>query len=72
MKVIPLRLGPGDDLGLALEDGMGLQGEQAGCLISGIGSLSVARIRLPEWTFRRELDPATGWRVLVIELRGRE
>jgi predicted DNA-binding protein with PD1-like motif len=46
MKVIPLRLGPGEDLRLALEDWMGQQGEQAGCLLSGIGSLSVARIRL--------------------------
>lgn len=46
MKVIPLRLGPGADLRLALEDWIGQQREQAGCLISGIGSLSVAHIRL--------------------------
>lgn len=46
MKVIPLRLGPGDDLRLALEDWMGQQSERAGCLLSGIGSLSVAQIRL--------------------------
>jgi uncharacterized protein len=46
MKVVPLRLRPGDDLRLALEAWMGQQHEQAGCLISGIGSLSVARLRL--------------------------
>ncbi|WP_254969095.1 PPC domain-containing DNA-binding protein [Cyanobium sp. CH-040] len=43
---MPLRLRPGDDLRLALEDWMGRRPEQAGCLISGIGSLSVARLRL--------------------------
>ena len=132
MKVIPLRLGPGEDLRLALEVWMGRQAEQAGCLLSGIGSLSVAHLRLagqqqpsrlsgdleilslagtlardgahlhiavadsrgqvigghlahgslvrttaelvvgllPDWTFRREHDAATGWRELVIEPQG--
>ncbi|MCP9928849.1 PPC domain-containing DNA-binding protein [Cyanobium sp. CH-040] len=46
MKVVPLRLRPGDDLRLALEDWMGRQPEQAGCVISGIGSLSVVWLRL--------------------------
>jgi predicted DNA-binding protein with PD1-like motif len=46
MRVVPLRLSPGDDLRLALESWMAQQSEQAGCLISGIGSLSVARLRL--------------------------
>ncbi|MFO8238695.1 MAG: DNA-binding protein [Prochlorococcaceae cyanobacterium] len=46
MKMVPLRLRPGDDLRLALEDWMARQREQAGCLISGVGSLSVARLRL--------------------------
>ena len=45
MKVVPLRLQPGDDLRLALETWMGEQQEQAGCVISGIGSLSVAELR---------------------------
>ena len=45
MKVVPLRLQPGDDLRLALETWMGEQEEQAGCVISGIGSLSVAELR---------------------------
>lgn len=128
MRVVPLRLTPGDDLRLALEAWMGLQNEQAGWLISGIGSLSVARLRLagcqhstsldgdleiislagtlsadgahlhmavadktgavigghlapgslvrttaellvgllPQWQFRRELDPATGYAELQI------
>jgi predicted DNA-binding protein with PD1-like motif len=128
MKVLPLRLRPGDDLCLTLEAWMAQQQEQAGCVISGIGSLSVAQLRLagqqksstlpgdleilslsgtlsadgahlhiaianssgavigghlcagslvrttaelvigllPEWEFRRELDPATGYAELEI------
>ncbi len=46
MKVVPLRLKPGEDLRPALEHWMGRQSEQAGCVISGIGSLSVAQLRL--------------------------
>jgi predicted DNA-binding protein with PD1-like motif len=128
MKVVPLRLQPGDDLRLALEAWMGERQEQAGCLISAVGSLSLAQLRLagaaeataihgeleilslsgtlspdgahlhiaiagssgavigghlcagslvrttaelvvgllPEWRFRRELDPATGYAELRI------
>ena len=46
MKVVPLRLQPGDDLRLALEAWIGKQGESAGCVLLGIGSLSVAKLRL--------------------------
>jgi predicted DNA-binding protein with PD1-like motif len=46
MKVVPLRLQPGADLRLALEAWMGAQQEQAGCVISAVGSLSVAQLRL--------------------------
>ncbi len=46
MKVVPLRLQPGDDLRQALETWMGEQREQAGCVISAVGSLSVAQLRL--------------------------
>ncbi|MFM7648302.1 MAG: PPC domain-containing DNA-binding protein [Cyanobium sp.] len=46
MKVVPLRLQPGADLRRALEAWMGEQEEQAGCLISAVGSLSVAQLRL--------------------------
>ena len=46
MRVVPLRLSPGDDLRVALETWMAQQQEQAGCVISGIGSLSVAQLRL--------------------------
>lgn len=46
MKVVPLRLTPGDDLRQALEAWMGQQRQQAGCLISAVGSLSVAQLRL--------------------------
>ena len=129
MKVVPLRLQPGDDLRQALETWMGEQQEQAGCVISAIGSLSVAELRfagaaaattirgdleilslsgtlsadgahlhiavadskgavigghlcpgslvrttaelviglLPEWQFRRERDPATGYAELAIK-----
>ena len=45
MKVVPLRLQPGDDLRQTLEAWMGEQQEQAGCLISAVGSLSVAQLR---------------------------
>jgi predicted DNA-binding protein with PD1-like motif len=45
MKVVPLRLQPGDDLRQALETWMGEQEEQAGWVISGIGSLSVVELR---------------------------
>ena len=46
MKVVPLRLQPGDDLRLVLEAWMGAQQEQAGCVISAVGSLSLAQLRL--------------------------
>ena len=45
MKVLPLRLQPGADLRQALEAWMGEQQEQAGCLISAVGSLSLAQLR---------------------------
>ena len=128
MKVVPLRLKPGDDLRRTLEAWLGEQQEQAGCVISAVGSLSLAQLRLagatqataihgeleivslsgtlspdgihlhiaisgssgtvigghlcagslvrttaelvigllPEWRFRRELDPATGYAELAI------
>ena len=131
MKVVPLRLRPGDDLRQALEAWMSEQEEQAGCLISCVGSLSVAQLRLagakeasvisgdleilslagtlssdgahlhisvannngagigghlccgslvrttaelvigllPEWRFRREFDPTTGYAELRITRR---
>jgi len=46
MKVVPMRLRPGDDLRSALEAWMALQEEQAGCVISAVGSLSLAQLRL--------------------------
>ena len=45
MKVVPLRLQPGVDLRQALETWMGEQQEQAGCVISAVGSLSLAQLR---------------------------
>jgi predicted DNA-binding protein with PD1-like motif len=39
MKVVPLRLQPGNDLRKTLEAWMGEQQEQAGCVISAVGSL---------------------------------
>jgi predicted DNA-binding protein with PD1-like motif len=128
MKVVPLRLQPGNDLRRSLEAWTGAQQEQAGCVISAVGSLSVAQLRfagaskastiqgdleilslagtlspdgahlhiaiadssgtvigghlcagslvrttaelviglLPEWRFRRELDPVTGYTELRI------
>ena len=46
MKVVPLRLQPDADLRQVLEAWMGEQQEQAACLISAVGSLSVAELRL--------------------------
>ncbi len=46
MRVVPLRLRPGDDLRLALEAWMAEQEEMAGCVLSAVGSLSQARLRL--------------------------
>jgi len=45
VKVVPLRLQPGDDLRRSLEGWMGEQQERAGCVISAVGSLSVAQLR---------------------------
>ena len=45
MKVVPLRLNPGDDLRRTLEAWLGEQQEQAGCVISAVGSLSLAQLR---------------------------
>ena len=128
MRVLPIRLAPGTDLRLALEQVLQEQKEQAGWVLSGIGSLSVAPLLLagqqelsilegdleiltltgtlspdgahlhisvadsqgrvsgghlamgatvrttaevlvallPAWSFSRELDPATGFRELII------
>jgi predicted DNA-binding protein with PD1-like motif len=46
MKLVPLRLQPGADLRRALEAWMGEQEEQAGCVLSAVGSLSLAQVRL--------------------------
>jgi uncharacterized protein len=46
MKVVPLRLQPGADLRRALEAWMGEQEVQAGCVISAVGSLSPAQLRV--------------------------
>ena len=55
MKVVPLRLPPGDDLRQALEAWMGEQEEQAACLLSGIGSLSVVQLRFAGATEARAI-----------------
>ena len=46
MNMVPLRLGPGDDLRLALEGWLSERDGQAAWVINDIGSLTVARIRL--------------------------
>jgi hypothetical protein len=58
MKVVPLRLQPGDDLRRALEGWMGKQPEQAGCVISGVVSVIPPRV-LSRMVDPRHLD-ATG------------
>ena len=44
--MLPVRLAPGADLRLGLEQVLADQGEQAGWVLSGLGSLSVAPLRL--------------------------
>lgn len=46
MSILPLRLLPGDDLRAALEAALGAQGGSAAFVLSGIGSLRPARLRL--------------------------
>jgi hypothetical protein len=46
IKVLPIRLIPVADLRLGLEQVLADQGEQAGWVLSGIGSLSIAPLRL--------------------------
>ena len=46
MRVVPLRLRPGDNLRQVLEAWMAQQPERAGCVISAVGSLSVVQLRL--------------------------
>jgi predicted DNA-binding protein with PD1-like motif len=45
MRMLPLRLHPGDDLRAAVEAALRDSGEQAGFVLQGIGSLSVAQLR---------------------------
>ena len=45
VRVVPLRLHPGAALRLTLEAWMGEREKQAGCVISAVGSLSVAQLR---------------------------
>jgi len=132
VEALPLRLLPGADLRAALEAELAAQSQRAAVVVSGIGSLSGARVRLagarepvnlrgdleiltlagtvggngshlhmsvansegrvigghvargcivrttaevvllllPDWSFNRELDPATGSAELVISRRG--
>jgi len=46
MRALPLRLQPGDDLRGALDAALQQHGVQAAFVISGIGSLGAARLRL--------------------------
>ena len=46
MELIPLRLYPGDDLKQGLESWIAHEGEGSAWIVSGIGSLTVAQLRL--------------------------
>ena len=46
MRTLPLRLSPGDDLRAALSAALAATGGEAAFVVSGIGSLSEARLRL--------------------------
>jgi uncharacterized protein len=45
MQAHPLRLVPGDDLRVAIEEALRTLGAQAAYVVQGIGSLSVAKLR---------------------------
>ena len=63
MELIPLLLHPGDDLKQALESWLELPAGGSGCVVSGIGSLTVAQLRLAGRTepsvFDRDLEILT-------------
>ncbi len=63
MQMLPLRLNPGDDLRAAIEAALRESGMQAGFVLQGIGSLSVAQLRyagLPQPTeLRGDLEILT-------------
>lgn len=46
MQTLPLRLSPGQDLRQALEAALATEGARAAFVLSGVGSLSEARLRL--------------------------
>lgn len=46
MRALPLRLTPGQDLRLALQQALAADGAQAAFVVSGIGSLAQAQLRL--------------------------
>ncbi|PPE71312.1 DNA-binding protein [Caldimonas thermodepolymerans] len=46
METLPLRLSPGQDLRRALEAALAVEGARAAFVLSGIGSLSGAQLRL--------------------------
>lgn len=48
MTLLPIRLTPGQDLRRALEDAVAAQGVTAAFVLSGIGSLAGARLRLAD------------------------
>src|SRR4051794_9632014 len=58
MRTLPVRLHPGDDLRTALEASVRAQGCDAAFVLSGIGSLAAATVRLAgaEQTLRLETD----------------
>lgn len=56
MELIPLRLRPGDDLKQALESWVKLPAGGSAWLVSGIGSLTVAQLRLAGRTEPSVLD----------------
>lgn len=57
--VLPLRLHPGDDLRRALESAVARQGMSAAFVVSGIGSLSIARIRYAGRSDETEIEGDT-------------
>jgi predicted DNA-binding protein with PD1-like motif len=62
MDPVPLRLLPGVDLRTALEAELAARSVRT--------TAEVLLLPLPEWSFNREFDPATGFAELVISRRG--
>ena len=70
MRVHAVRLTPGTDLKQALEDLVEAHALRAGCILSGVGSLSRARLRMPGAVGEAEVIKAFDAPMEIVSLAG--